>query len=98
MKKGAKKRDKEEQIKKFLPDLVEVIGDIVSRNTKIIIISATVYKVCYDEIKKRFKEKVINERSIPFPNSGHQNVFKKLGKSVFNFPSPLMGEGEGGGE
>lgn len=74
---------KEKQIRESLPALIEKVRSLVSEDTKIILISKTVYKVCFEELKlKGFN--VINKCSIPFPCSGQQKRFREKLSSLLN--------------
>lgn len=70
------KLGKIKQIKDNLSDLKLKIKNYKGRNVKIILISATVYKACYQELIKEGYN-VINTKSIAFPGSGAQKLFKK---------------------
>ena len=67
---------KKKQLKRSLPSLIQKIESLVSENTKIVLISLTVYKVCYDILKSKGFN-VINESSIPFPSSAWQREFRE---------------------
>ena len=69
-------RQKIKQIKEQLPHLKNKINKLAKENTKIILISATVFKACYEELIKEGL-KIINRESIAFPGSGGQKRFKK---------------------
>jgi hypothetical protein len=66
---------KKKQIKESLPSLIQKIKSLISSETKIILISKTVYEVCFDKIKSE-GFKVINRSMIPFP-IGFQGVYRK---------------------
>ncbi len=66
---------KKRQLEKCLPSLIKRIGSLVSDDTKIILISKTVYDACFDRLKEEGFN-VINESMIPFP-IGHQPEFRE---------------------
>ena len=68
----AKKR---EQIEKSLPSLRNKIRDVASSETKIILISSTVYDATA-RILKREGFNIINDCMIDFPGSGGQKKFR----------------------
>ena len=68
----AKKR---EQIKKSLPSLIKKVRSIASEDTKIILISSTVYSVAVNVLKSECFN-IINECVIDFPGSGGQAKFR----------------------
>ena len=64
------------EIWSHLPELINKLKKIVSIETKIILISATVYSACYSSlIKEGFN--IINEHQIYFPGSGGQKKFRQ---------------------
>ncbi len=67
--------EKKRQLEKCLNSLIEKVSSLVSDDTKIILISARVYAVCYDRLKKEGFN-VINESMIPFP-IGYQREFRE---------------------
>ncbi len=70
-----RKARKKKQIEESLPVLIRKIKRLVSRKTKLILISATVYEVCCARLKsERFN--VINDCMIDFPVSGRQVKFR----------------------
>ena len=72
------------QIKKTLPILKEKINGLVEKNTKIILISSTVYEIC-EEPLKRMGFNIINEEMIDFPGSGGQVKYRtKMAKLLDN--------------
>jgi len=73
--KGLSASKKEKQIKSALPSLLEKIRTLISADTKIILISATVYKTCADILKSEGFN-VINEVMIDFPGSGGQVKYR----------------------
>lgn len=54
----------------------EKIRNLVSEDIKIILISSTVYEVCYNRLRSEGFN-VVNESPIPFP-IGRQKEFKKI--------------------
>jgi hypothetical protein len=66
---------KKRQIKNSLHSLIEKVRSLVSEDTKIILISSTVYEVCCNRLKAEGFN-VINECAIPFP-LGWQKEFKE---------------------
>ncbi len=74
---SAKKR---KQIAKALPSLQRKLKRLATGDTKIILISATVYEVCAGELKSAGCN-VVNSGMIDFPGSGGQAKYKdKLGR------------------
>jgi len=67
--------EKREQIKKSLPSLIKKIRSVASEDTKIILISSTVYNVAVHVLKLEGFN-VINECMIDFPGSGGQAKFR----------------------
>ncbi len=70
---SAKKR---KQIAKALPSLRRKLKRLATGDTKIILISATVYQVCAAELKSDGFN-VVNSEMIDFPGSGGQGKYKK---------------------
>ena len=66
---------KRKQIKRSLHILVEKVRGLISKDTKIILISSTVYKVCCDRLKAEGFN-IINECVIPFSAYGWQEKFR----------------------
>ena len=62
---------KKKQLEKSLPSLVHKVRNLISEDTKIILISKTVYEICYDRLRSEGFN-VINKTPIPFPGSGWQ--------------------------
>lgn len=72
-------RIKIRQLREHLPSLMDKVRNLVDKETKIILISATVYKVCFEPLKNAGLN-VLNEGSIDFPGLGRQKLFReKLG-------------------
>ena len=71
-----KQNQKVNKIKNNLSDLKERLKLYKLSKTKIILIAATVYEACYDNLKQNGFN-VINTKSIAFPGSGGQKKFKK---------------------
>ena len=74
--KDKSKSAKRKQIEKFLPSLIANVRSLVPKDTKIILISSTVYGVCYKKLKEEKRFNVINGCPIPFP-IGWQKVFRE---------------------
>ncbi len=72
-----RKSTKRRQLRNSLTKLIQKVEDLVSKDTKIILISKPVYEICYKELKSRGFN-VINEGHIPFPGSGHQKKFREM--------------------
>ncbi len=67
-------------IKDGQKNLLERINQLINQETKIVLLSATVYKANYEYLKKNGIN-IINEELIDFPGSGGQTKFKtKMGK------------------
>ncbi len=62
---------KKKKLKKSLLSLVQKFRNLISEDTKIILISKTVYEICYDRLRSEGFN-VINKIPIPFPGSGWQ--------------------------
>jgi len=77
--KDKSKSVKRKQIEKSLPSLIEKVKSLVSDDTKIILISATVYEVCCNRLKSEGFN-VINECAIPFPIGWQKEFREKLSK------------------
>jgi len=72
------------QIRKSLPLLKEKVSSLLRKNTKIILISSTVYKICEEPLKS-MGFNIINEEMIDFPGSGGQLKYRtKLAKLINN--------------
>ncbi|MFH1327240.1 MAG: hypothetical protein ABIH76_00065 [Candidatus Bathyarchaeota archaeon] len=67
---------KKKEIQKNLPQLSEKIVKLANEETKVILISATVYEVCYDYLKKKGIN-VSNIEMIDFPGSGGQKKYRE---------------------
>ena len=67
---------KKKKIQESLPDLKKRLSYLICPDTKIILIVASVYDACIQELKSK-GYCVINEQSIPFPGFGNQNKFRK---------------------
>lgn len=72
----SKRSKKLKCIQESLPSLLEKLKDCTDDDTKIILISKTVYDVCVNDLKESGFN-VINEDSIDFPGFGHQTEFRK---------------------
>ena len=68
---------KRKQIKDSIPSLIKKIESLISEDTKIILISSTVYEVCCNRLKAEGFN-VINECAIPFPISWQKEFRRKL--------------------
>jgi hypothetical protein len=67
---------KKKRIKEALPDLKKRLSCLACPDTKIILIVASVYDVCFQDLKlDGFR--VINSQQIPFPGFGNQNKFRE---------------------
>ena len=66
---------KQKQIEKALPTLRKKIWQLISPETNIILISATVYNTVYRKLKEEGFN-LINEEMIEFPGSGGQKRFR----------------------
>jgi len=75
--KDKSKSAKRKQIEKFLPSLIANVRSLVPKDTKIILISSTVYEVCCNRLKAEGFN-VINECAIPFPISWQKEFRRKL--------------------
>ena len=73
--KAESRSEKKKILKKSLPSLREKVRSLVSEDTKIILISSTVYDVCFEKLRSEGFN-VVNEGSIPFPVK-HQPEFRK---------------------
>lgn len=58
-----------------LPTLVEKIKDVADKQTKIILIKATVYDAAFHHLRNEGFQNIINVR-IPFPGQGGQKLFQ----------------------
>ena len=58
-----------------LPKLVRKIKKVSDKQTKIILIKATVFDTAYDYLKQKGFENIVNIR-IPFPGQGGQKNFQ----------------------
>lgn len=76
--KDTRPTEKKKQIEESLPSLVEKVRNVVSEDTKIILISSTVYEVCCNRLKSEGFS-VINEDAIPFPIGWQKEFREKLG-------------------
>jgi hypothetical protein len=76
-------KDKINIIKHNISILIPKIKSLVSSDTKIILISSTVYAACYAELKLA-ELNVINQSSIPFPGSGQQKRFYQSLSDLLN--------------
>ena len=63
-------------IKDNIPNLIDKIRNIVDYSTPIILISSSVYKVCYNPLLNEAFN-IVNTEMIDFPGSGRQLEFKK---------------------
>lgn len=66
---------KRNKIKAELPALHKEVSAIVNDETKIILISSSVYRTCESSLAEF---NVVNEGAIPFPGSGHQRQYRRL--------------------
>lgn len=71
---GVSSHEKEAELKRSLPELIKKVQRLISKDTKIIVITSTVYKICYHKLKSEGFN-VINNDAIPYP-LGFQNEFK----------------------
>ncbi len=72
---GYTRSEKEEQVKKSLPELIGKAKELAGDDIPTILISATVYQVCEKPLKEAGL-KVVNTEMIDFPGSGRQNIFR----------------------
>jgi hypothetical protein len=70
------KSKKKKQIKESLPSLIERVKGLISKDTNIILISKTVYDICYESLRAEGFN-VINKETIPFPSHGWQKEFRR---------------------
>jgi hypothetical protein len=70
------KSNKEKEITEHLPNLKRKLSGLICSETTIVLILATVYRVCFDELRKD-GFRVINKCTIPFPGNGHQNIYRE---------------------
>jgi hypothetical protein len=70
------KSKKKKQIKESLPSLIERVKGLISKDTNIILISKTVYNICYESLRAEGFN-VINKEAIPFPSHGWQKEFRR---------------------
>jgi hypothetical protein len=68
---------KKKQIEKSLPSLVQKVRRLISEDTKIILISSTVYEVCCNRLKLEGFN-VVNECALPFPVGWQKKFREKL--------------------
>jgi hypothetical protein len=82
---GSSSAKKQAELKRCLDLLIGKINKLISADTKIdtkiILITNTVYKVCYAELKSNQGFNVINTGAIPFP-LGHQVDFRAKMKAL----------------
>ncbi len=71
-----KRHHKIKLIKDALPSLIEKVKNLANEDTKIILISSTVYEVCNGLLIKE-NVNVINEEMIDFPGTGRQIKFRE---------------------
>jgi len=80
--KDKSKSAKRKQIEKSLPSLIEKVRSLVLEDTKmdvkIILISSTVYEVCYKRLKEEKRFNVINAYPVPFPIGWQKEFREKL--------------------
>ena len=62
---------KKKQLEKSLPSLVRKVRSLISEDTKIILISKTVYEICCNRLRSEGFN-VINKSPIPLPGYGWQ--------------------------
>lgn len=71
---------KRQQIRRSLPSLVEKLAELISDDTKIILISKPVYDVCADVLRLQGFN-IVNDEMIDFAGSGGQAKYRvKLGR------------------
>jgi hypothetical protein len=73
---SSKRKDKEKAIRESLPGLRKRLDCHCDPETKVILIVATVFDVCFQELKSK-DINVINEEKIPYPGNGQQKVFRQ---------------------
>jgi len=73
---GARSSHKKSAIKRGLPALKKQLKRLCKDGTKVILISAPVYNICFDVLRNE-GFCVINKEMIPFPGSHHQQVFRE---------------------
>ncbi len=71
---------KRQQVRRSLPSLVEKLAELISEDTKIILISKPVYDVCADVLRLQGFN-IVNDEMIDFPGSSGQAKYRvKLGR------------------
>jgi len=69
-------RERNKIIRENLKNKIKGIGELISKDTPIILIKKNVFEILYPELKKRGFN-VVHSEYIPFPSSGHQREFKE---------------------
>ena len=69
-------REKREVIRNRMPAISKKVADVVENDTRIILISAPVHRVCYRPLLDR-GFKVVNDEPIDFPGQGRQRHFRQ---------------------
>jgi hypothetical protein len=65
-----------QRIRQGQQELLKTINSMVSKKTKVILVSATVYKANYEFLRKSCVD-VINKELIDFPGSGRQKKYRE---------------------
>mgnify|MGYP001281546253 CR=1 FL=1 len=73
--------EKARLIKQGQNELLEKIKNLLSKNTKVVLIASPVYKANYEFLKSQGIP-VINKESIDFPGSGGQKKYKEKMKRI----------------
>lgn len=74
---------KRKKIRESLPSFLIKLNKYANKEVKIILISATVYDVCADILRKEGFN-IINDEMIDFPGSGAQRMFREKFGRVMN--------------
>ena len=69
-------RERNKIIRENLKNKIKGIGELISKDTPIILIKKNVFEIFYPELKERGFNFVCSEY-IPFPSFGHQQKFKE---------------------
>ena len=69
-------KERNKIIRENLKNKIKGIGELISKDTPIILIKKNVFEILYPELKKRGFN-VVHSEYIPFPSSGHQREFKE---------------------
>ena len=77
---------KKRQIEESSPTLKKKVRSLASKKTRIILISSTVYKVCYSRLKSEGFN-VMNECAIPLPIGWQKEFRKKLSALLSRYGS-----------